>query len=57
MRFYIYKLIFKSGSTYIGEHLEKVPNDGYITSSKYYKENKSVDPLVERKILIKEKFM
>lgn len=52
MRYYIYKLTFKSGSTYIGEHLERKDNDGYITSSKYFKENSLKDPITKREILI-----
>lgn len=36
MRYYLYKLYFKNGATYIGLHREKRPNDGYLTSSKYY---------------------
>lgn len=55
MRFYIYKLLFMSGATYIGEHLEKIANDGYITSSKYFKEHSIDDPLIKREILIELK--
>lgn len=29
MKFYIYRLTFENGATYIGEHLEKKENDGY----------------------------
>ena len=53
MRYYIYKLTFKSGATYIGQHTEKVENDGYITSSSYF--NKNNDPLVSRDILLEVK--
>ena len=55
MRYYIYKLTFQSGATYIGEHFEKNSNDNYITSSKYYKDNIIIDPLIKREILIELK--
>lgn len=55
MRYYIYKLTFQSGATYIGEHLEKRPNDKYITSSKYFRDNLGIDPLIKREILIELK--
>lgn len=47
---YIYKLYFKNGCTYIGKHAELKRNDGYITSSSYYKKHK--DLLEKREILI-----
>lgn len=50
-RFYIYKLYFESGATYIGEHIQKTENDGYITSSKYYK-NHPEDKLLKREIIL-----
>lgn len=49
-RYYIYKLYFKNGCTYIGKHFEKKPDDGYITSSGYYA--KHVDLLERRDILL-----
>lgn len=48
-RLYIYKLYFKNGCTYIGKHKEKFPNDGYITSSSYYKKHKD---LLERREIV-----
>lgn len=42
MRYYIYKLTFENGCTYIGEHIEKVPGDGYITSSSYFHKHKNL---------------
>lgn len=47
---YIYKLYFKNGCTYVGKHTQKRENDGYITSSSYYKKHK--DLLERREILI-----
>lgn len=52
MRYYIYKLTFKSGATYIGSHIEHSENDGYVTSSSYYKKNLEIDPLVKREELV-----
>lgn len=34
-KYYIYKLTFDDGSTYIGSHIQNKENDGYITSSVY----------------------
>ena len=51
MRYYIYKLSFRNGATYIGKHTEKKENDGYITSSSYYKKHKD---LLERRDIILE---
>lgn len=51
MRYYIYKLTFQSGATYIGSHIEHKENDGYVTSSSYYKTHQD-DPIVLREILI-----
>ena len=36
-KYYIYKLTFDDGSTYIGSHIQNYENDGYITSSIYAK--------------------
>ena len=33
MRYYIYKITFQSGRTYIGQHTERKANDKYVTSS------------------------
>lgn len=49
-RMYIYKLYFTNGATYIGLHREKKVNDGYITSSSYYK--KHPDLFDRREILL-----
>lgn len=35
-RFYIYKITFETGETYIGSHIEHKENDGYVCSSKYW---------------------
>lgn len=50
-KYYIYKITFKSGKTYIGQHVQNVETDSYITSSKYYKNNPS-DKIVSREILL-----
>lgn len=50
MNRYIYKLYFNNGCTYIGKHTELKRNDGYITSSSYYKKHK--DLFDRREILI-----
>lgn len=47
---YIYKLYFRNGCTYVGKHTEKRPNDGYVTSSSYYK--KHIDLFEKREILL-----
>lgn len=51
-KYYIYKLTFASGATYIGQHTQKEEKDGYITSSKYFRKNIKKDPLVKREILL-----
>lgn len=51
MKYYLYKLYFTNGATYIGLHREKNPNDGYITSSSYYKKHKD---LFDRREIILE---
>lgn len=50
--FYIYKLTFKSGKTYIGSHKQTKERDTYITSSSYYLRHHNEDPLIKREILI-----
>lgn len=35
-KFYIYKITFDDGSTYVGSHIEYKENDGYVCSSRYY---------------------
>lgn len=52
--YYVYKLTFQSGRTYIGCHKQKKENDKYITSSSYYK-NHPEDSLLKREILIEVK--
>lgn len=49
-KFYIYKITLKSGSTYIGSHIERKSNDGYSNSSRYVKRHPE-DPIVSREIL------
>jgi hypothetical protein len=49
-KFYIYKLIFKNGYSYIGCHIQHKETDNYVTSSSYYKLHK--DDLISREILI-----
>jgi len=49
-RLYLYKLIFESGATYIGQHAQRKEYDDYITSSSYFKN--SNDKLISREILI-----
>lgn len=51
MKYYIYKLTFASGATYIGQHTEKRDQDGYISSSSYLK-NHPEDILTDREILL-----
>lgn len=51
--FYVYKLTFKSGKTYIGSHKQVKEQDNYITSSTYYLRHHNEDPLIKREILIK----
>lgn len=51
MRYYIYKLTFASGATYIGQHTEKHDQDEYISSSSYLK-NHPEDILTHREILL-----
>lgn len=41
MRYYIYRIEFEDGSSYVGSHVEKFENDGYVTSSSYYLNNNS----------------
>lgn len=45
--FYVYKLEFEDGSTYIGSHIQRDENDGYITSSHYI----DVSRIVNRTII------
>ena len=53
-RFYLYKLIFKSVKTYIGQHTQRKEDDNYITSSAYYfhSEKTKSDELVMREIFL-----
>lgn len=50
--FYVYKITFFSGKTYIGQHLQRRLNDKYITSSVYFKLYGNIDPIKKREILI-----
>ena len=47
-KYYIYKVTFEDGSTYVGSHIQNKENDSYITSSKYAKKH----PIKDREILI-----
>lgn len=49
--FYIYKLTFESGATYIGQHKQVKLNDKYITSSSYHKSHPE-DAIINREIII-----
>ena len=49
-RFYIYKLTFRNGCTYIGKHHQIKEFDQYITSSSYYSKHK--DLLEKREIIL-----
>lgn len=49
--YYIYKLTFESGKSYVGCHIQKKLNDNYITSSTYAKRNPN-DKISKREILI-----
>lgn len=48
--FYVYRLTFQSGNSYVGFHKQKKLNDNYITSSSYY-HNHPEDKLISRDIL------
>lgn len=50
-RFYIYKLTFESGATYVGQHTQRTLNDNYITSSSYFRRHPE-DKLLKREILL-----
>lgn len=54
MKYYIYKLYFLSGATYIGQHTEKFENDNYVSSSSYMTQHPE-DPIIKRDILIEVK--
>lgn len=49
--FYIYKVTFESGATYIGQHKQIKLNDKYITSSSYHKKHPE-DAIINREIII-----
>lgn len=51
-KYYIYKLYFKSGKTYIGQHTQRKEKDSYITSSSYFKKHLNEDPLEKREIIL-----
>lgn len=48
--FYLYKITFESGKTYIGMHKQKKENDNYITSSTYFRKHPE-DRIFKREIL------
>ena len=50
VKFYIYKIEFETGETYIGSHIERKENDGYICSSLYWKRHPELK-LKNREIL------
>ena len=54
MRYYIYKITFQSGRTYVGQHTERKANDGYVTSSTYYERNPN-DLITSREVLLEVK--
>ena len=54
-KYYIYKLYFKSGKTYVGQHTQRREDDRYVTSSFYYRDHKDEDPLEKREILLEVK--
>ena len=49
--FYIYKVTFESGATYIGQHKQIKLNDKYITSSSYHKKHPD-NAIINREIII-----
>lgn len=49
-KFYIYKITFDNGATYIGSHIQYKENDGYICSSRYYKRHPELK-IINREIL------
>ena len=52
-KYYLYKLIFKSGKTYIGQHTQRKENDSYISSSVYLQKLKeNNDELLVREIFL-----
>lgn len=53
--YYVYKLTFQSGRTYIGMHKQNFVEDDYITSSSYYQKHSKEDPLLKKEILIESK--
>lgn len=48
-RFYVYKLTFKSGATYVGQHVQRKEEDNYVSSSGYLRRGQ--DELEKREIL------
>lgn len=51
--FYIYKLRFLNGETYIGSHVQHKAADSYVTSSSFYFEHK--DELISREVVLEVK--
>ena len=52
--YYVYKLTFSTGETYVGCHVQKKSNDKYITSSSFYKNHKDVPFIREILIYVKD---
>lgn len=51
-RWYIYKLTFMNGCTYVGKHHQVHNKDNYITSSSYYHKKGGKDILLKREIIL-----
>ena len=60
INFYIYKLTFLSGKTYVGERMYKCYNgidastDDYMGSSNYAEKHTIDDPIIKKEILIEQ---
>lgn len=51
-RWYIYKLTFMNGCTYVGKHHQIHEKDNYVTSSSYYHKKGGKDILLKREIVL-----
>lgn len=51
-RYYIYKLTFMNGCTYVGKHHQIKEKDNYVTSSSYYHKKGGKDILLKREIIL-----
>ena len=49
-KFYIYKITFSDGSTYIGSHIQYKENDKYVCSSRYFQRHSELK-IISREIL------